>query len=339
MTVLLVDWLGRGGIAQCSQAWVHELVSAGREVVVVTRGDRELAGTDLGLPDQDRGGRIASHLRLVRRAAGAIRELRPSTVVVQNYVLAALEGAVYRAARDVGARLVVVVHDHRHHTRLSGVRFGLDRLLRQADDLVAHSSFVAEAIGRYAGRSVAVIPHPVQLGVLEAPRPVRPLIAPGHRQLAVHFGVLRRAENKGTDLVVALARRGQPGWTFAFGGSGAPRVPGAVTVDRFLEPGELVDLVEGSDATLLPYRFASQSGAVVLAQALGSVPVVTSVGGLPEQVVDGSTGLVVRGAGPDALGRALERLGPDEVASIGAQAKAAAWDEHRRFVQRILAFA
>ncbi len=39
LSVVLVDWLGRGGIAQTSEAWVDELDASGHDVCVVTRGE------------------------------------------------------------------------------------------------------------------------------------------------------------------------------------------------------------------------------------------------------------------------------------------------------------
>ncbi len=36
-SVLMIDWLGRGGIAQCTEAWAIELGGAGHAVTVVTR--------------------------------------------------------------------------------------------------------------------------------------------------------------------------------------------------------------------------------------------------------------------------------------------------------------
>src|SRR5438132_410075 len=66
------------------------------------------------------GGRISAHRAVVRAAVDAIDVHRPSCVVIQNYVLPPLEHAVHRAARRVGARVVVVVHDDRLHTWRAG---------------------------------------------------------------------------------------------------------------------------------------------------------------------------------------------------------------------------
>jgi glycosyltransferase involved in cell wall biosynthesis len=341
VSVLLVDWLGRGGIAQTTEAWVAELRSQGAEVAVATRAGRELAdqpGDVVASPD--RGGAVLSHARLARRAARAIEERRPATVVVQNYVLAPLERPVYRAARSVHARVVVVVHDHRLHSPLAGTRAGLRGALRDADAVVAHTRFVADAVRSYSDRGeVVVVPHPVAVGMLDRPRPPEPPLRAGGtgERLAVHFGVLKRGY-KGTATVAALARGGVPGWRLAALGSGAPTdVPGLVAVPGYVPTGTLVAAVEQADVALLPYTLASQSGAVVLAQVLGTVPVASAVGGIPEQVADGVTGRLIPPGAPIEVWRAvLEELSDDgRRASIAAAAEASVWEGHRRFATAV----
>jgi glycosyltransferase involved in cell wall biosynthesis len=137
--------------------------------------------------------------------------------------------------------------------------------------------------------------------------------------------------------MATLAAEGVDGWAFALAGVGAPSYPGAQSVDRFLEPGELVATVRAADAVLLPYRHATQSGAVVLAQALGTVPVVSAVGGIPEQVEDGVSGLLVEpDAGPAAWRERLALLGDDRLRErLAAQAQAAVWRDHEVFRRAI----
>jgi glycosyltransferase involved in cell wall biosynthesis len=335
---LVVDWLGRAGITQCAEAWADELARDGHEVLLASRAGREL--DDSALPTlltDERGPRLATHRRLVGRTVRAIDELRPTTVVVQNYVVPLMEDAVHRAARRVGARLVVVVHDHRHHGRLAGSRVALTRQLRRADDVVAHSAFVADAIARDHGRRPEVVPLPLLRPMLARSRPSAPVLPASDELTAVHLGVLTRRANKGTDVVVTLAGHGVPGWRFGFLGRGAPSVPGAITLDRFLDAGEVVAALEEADAVLLPYRFASQSGVVVLAQALGCVPIATAVGGLPEQIDDGTTGILLPAGAPvDAWADALRSLDDrDRVTQLTGAARAAVERAHAAFASAV----
>ncbi|MBA2608180.1 MAG: glycosyltransferase family 4 protein [Actinobacteria bacterium] len=340
MSVLLVDWLGRGGIAQTSEAWAIELSKARIKIDVITRAGRELGAGVVKVEGAAGGrGRIGAHRSVVNAAAAAVRERRPEVVVVQNYVLPFLERPLYSAAASVGARVVVVIHDHRLHSVFAGTRVGLRHQLQRADDVVVHTEFVAAAVSRFApGASVKVIPLPVQVGVLAHHGPERPIFeVPDGDRLAVHFGILKR-RYKGTQVVLDAAEAGVDGWSFAVMGVGAPPSGAVLSAPGFLDPGALRSTVEQSSATLLPYRIASQSGAVVLAQALGSVPVASAVGGLPEQISDGETGrLLPAGAPATAWRNALRDMDEPTRMAMAERARAHAWAEHGAFVDAIVA--
>jgi glycosyltransferase involved in cell wall biosynthesis len=336
MRVLLVDWLGRGGIAQTTDAWDRALRGAGIDVAVATRPGRELR-CDLDLdpgPGSERhggpAGALAEHRRLVSATAAAIRAEAPDHVVVQSYVVPILEAPVYAAARAAGVRVTTVVHNAAPHARTSGTTLGLRANLRRSDAVLAHSALVAEQVRRRWGTSAQVLPHPLVRSVLDAERPAQ-VLPPSDRPTAVTFGVLGRGY-KGTGRAVQLARS-SPSWRFALVGRGAPAVEGAVTLDGYVPNGVLARILEESAVALLPYRAATQSGAVVLAQALGAVPVVTAVGGIPEQVDDGRTGRLVPPGAPLARWRdVLTSLeDPAERARLASAARADVEQAHRRF--------
>ena len=224
MSMLLVDWLGRGGIAQISESWVREARHLGLDVTVATRPGRELIADVAPLPAAHA---VLEHRALATAAARAIHERRPALVVVQNYVVPVLEAPVYRAARAVGARLVTVVHDHRMHTTAAGTHHGLTGLLRGADDVLAHSHFVGARLARRLGRPVDVIDIPLSVGMLHHAGPMdgeRPAVA-------IHFGVLKR-KYKGTDVVHRLAAAGVDGWNIVTAG-GDGYVAGLSWLPRF----------------------------------------------------------------------------------------------------------
>lgn len=338
MSVVLVDWLGRGGIAQCSEAWARELEAVGAEVTVATRADRELVnGRRRVVTVEAAAHPILTHRRLVQRAAEVIRESRPAVVVVQNYVLPAIERPVAEAARAVGAELVVVVHDHVPHSVLAGTRLGLVEMLRRSDHVFTHTAMVANAVTALAPAvEVKVIPLPLPLGLLDQVGRSPSLVDKGERALALHFGILKR-RYKGTSAVADLAGEGMPGWAFGLVGVGAPPVEGATSVRRFVSAAELVGTVAASEVSLLPYRFATQSGAVVLAQALGSVVVSTAVGGIPEQVEDGVTGrLLPPEAGPGALRAVFGDLSkPEARLALSTRARAHVYRAHQSFADQV----
>jgi glycosyltransferase involved in cell wall biosynthesis len=336
---LIVDWLGRGGIAQATEAWAIELGAHGHDVEVVTRPGRELgAGAVSVTASAEKGSRLAAHRAVAQRAAEQIRASSPDWVVVQNYVVPPLERPVFAAARAVGAKVAVVVHDQRLHTWRAGTALGLASSLRSADVVVAHSEYVASSV-RHDGRrdDVVVVPLPVPRGMLSCDGTLPEALAErGDARWCGHFGVVRR-RYKGTEVVEQLARNGVDGWRFAILGAGARPGPGFDAVPGFLAPGDLVAAVSATEATIAPYTHATQSAVVVLAHALGSVPVASGVGGIPEQISNGIDGLLVEAdAGIDAWRRALEQLRDDDYRKeLATAGEARAWADHAAFVTRI----
>ena len=190
---------------------------------------------------------------------------------------------------------------------------------RAAGLVVAHSRFVAGSLRQWSGRSdISVVPLPT------------PAIGPGgvpafpasEDATAISFGVMKRGY-KGADVVCDLAAAGVPGWRFAIAGVGAPEDrAGVLAAPSYLSSPDLAATVGTAVAAVLPYRIATQSAAVVLAQHLGVVPIASAVGGIPEQITSGADGLLVPvGASLRDWGVALERVRADE-GSMAAQARA-----------------
>ena len=336
--ILIVDWLGRGGIAHTTGAWAETLLNAGHDVRLATRPGRELDHFPQ-FPHEisRRAGRFAAHAALGRVAARAIAHWRPDMVVVQNFVIPPLERPVWRAAVRAGSHLVYVVHDHRLHSPLAGTRVGLRGALQAADEIWTHSHFVGRGVQDYAGRTTRVVPLPVPPALVRAPVEPRSAVD-GSTRKALHFGVLKRGY-KGTAQVVALARTGVPGWRFQLLGVGAPASePGIETIPRFLQATELTAAVSAADAVLLPYRIATQSASVVLAQALGAIPVASAVGGIPEQIGDGVDGVLMP-IEADLLEwrQALVDLSrdPEAITAMGKAAAERVWEGHRAFTDAV----
>lgn len=75
--------------------------------------------------------------------------------------------------------------------------------------------------------------------------------------------------------------------------------------DCWIEPDKIDGYFLDSDLVVLPYVEASQSGIIPLAQSLGRPVVASAIGGLPEQVSHGSTGLLVPPSDSEALAGAI----------------------------------
>ncbi len=76
-------------------------------------------------------------------------------------------------------------------------------------------------------------------------------------------------------------------------------------VDRYVPNEEVSKFFAATDAVVLPYLSASQSGVAQVAYSFGIPVIATEVGGLPEVVEDGTTGLLVPPEDPGALSDAI----------------------------------
>jgi glycosyltransferase involved in cell wall biosynthesis len=133
------------------------------------------------------------------------------------------------------------------------------------------------------------------------------------------------------EVEAALVIAGQP----AYGVEGADLeqqaerlgIAGSVVIDaRYLPLEEIGSLLRTATVVVFPYRNATASGALQAAYAFGRPVIATAVGGLPEAVDDGRTGLLVPPGDIPALARALVKIlgDPDEASAMGHCGRAAA---------------
>lgn len=79
-------------------------------------------------------------------------------------------------------------------------------------------------------------------------------------------------------------------------------------LNRFIQLEELGTLIKNCEFVVCPYISATQSGVVASVLALGKPLIVTRVGGLPDMIVDGKSGLVIMPNSVDALADSLRTL-------------------------------
>jgi len=87
---------------------------------------------------------------------------------------------------------------------------------------------------------------------------------------------------------------------------------GAVVLTGRISPEEVPRLLQASDFLVLPSYSEGMPQAVLEAMNCGLGVVATQVGGIPEAVIDGETGLLVEPRDAGALGRAMERMITDD---------------------------
>ena len=105
----------------------------------------------------------------------------------------------------------------------------------------------------------------------------------------------------------------------------------AVTLrDEYVPDEVLTAYVRRADVVVLPYRSATQSAVIQLAFGQRTPVITTNVGGLPEAVDDGQTGLTVPPNNPGALAAAIlryfdEEMGPRFAAEIQSRQAQFSW--------------
>jgi glycosyltransferase involved in cell wall biosynthesis len=173
------------------------------------------------------------------------------------------------------------------------LRWAARRLVRRARLVVVASEALAGAASELGARDVRVVPSGVDL-------PGR-VVDPDEPPHALYVG--RLSEEKGV-LELVEAAQGLP-LVVVGDGPLRDRVPEAL---GFVPPAELGPYYEGAALVVCPSRREGYGVVVREAMAHGRPVVASAVGGLPDAVEDGVTGLLVPPRDPTALRGALIRL-------------------------------
>jgi glycosyltransferase involved in cell wall biosynthesis len=291
------------------------------------------------------------------RLARAIGEMRPHVVHTHSFTASATGALACGLARCSAP--VATIHNYPPQTttmrpRRTGERWALGLAVRRASRLIAVSDALrralAEAWPETEGKCVT-IPNGVEIPD-SSPRPAaevrRELGLPAEGPLVGM--VARLAPQKGVAEFVCAARRIGSAWPdahFVLAGDGPLRDDlHGLRAELGLE-GRLHLLGEVESARdligaleVLAVASTSEGSSVVAMEAMAlSRPVVaTAVGGVPEVVLDGETGLLVKPGDPDDLAAAIDTLLRDRerAADMGERGRrrAAAEFDVRRMVER-----
>ena len=93
-----------------------------------------------------------------------------------------------------------------------------------------------------------------------------------------------------------------------------PSLPSAavVVLNRFIKDSEVRAIFQASQAIVLPYLSATQSGVIPLAYSFSRPVICSNVGGLPDMVAEGRTGLMVPAGQVGALAQAMITMARNE---------------------------
>ena len=301
MRLLVWQWGRRGAGPRYGRELAAglRLVPGVQTVLSLSRQAEILEGSDAppcDLPvDTYRGmaGLLLRLLRLPFQVTGLARQiaaLRPDAAICA--MPAPLDLLMAAALHRARVPFAVVIHDaDLHPGDIHAWQMVLQRrLARRANAVVALSGHVA---GRLREQGLAP-GHKLIFSTLPpmpfGPRPPPPR-AHGGRLRLLCFG--RLLPYKGLDLLAEamalLGPRDDLELRVIGNGPQSPvldqlrALPGVTVENRWVPEGEVAEILAWSDALVLPYREASQSGVAAAALAARRVVVATSVGGIAEQ--------------------------------------------------------
>jgi glycosyltransferase involved in cell wall biosynthesis len=375
---MLIDVLGpvwpwRGGIAHHTTRMAHALREEGHDVRLLNYSRLYPEALFPGTSQRDEDPRSAFRVNALplvdsldprswRRTVRAIRQRGTQRLVIAWWhpFFAPSLGAIAAGARRAGIDVTWICHNVLPHERKPWDG-PLTRLaLGQGTRWLVHAAVEADRLRTLLPRALATVhPHPVY-DLFTPPAPLdrrearRTLGLPEDAPVALFFGLIR--PYKGVDLLLEaldlLPDRDAPPWHTwiageCYGGEDTLRArharlrhPDRVHLElRYLANDEVALRMAAADVVVLPYRHATQSGIVQVAYACRRPVITTRVGGLPEVVDDGVSGLLVAPEDPGALAAALQRfagqkLGPALEEGAARVVRRMQWDSYAREVAR-----
>jgi glycosyltransferase involved in cell wall biosynthesis len=241
-------------------------------------------------------------------------------------------------------RLLFICHNVLPHEKSIIDKLALRVALSPGDGYIVHSQHDAEQLlAQFPEAKVRVTPLPTYAALAIPGKNKLPVEIPADRPLLLFCGFVRHY--KGLDVLLeamprVLAERDVhllAAGEFWDGIEPYQKqikdldIGEAVTLlDRYLTNEELIACVDAADVVVLPYRTATQSAIVQVAFGRGRPVITTDVGGLPEVVENGKTGLVVAAGNPEALAESIncffdEDLGPRFESNIQKNAARFGW--------------
>ncbi len=280
---------------------------------------------------------IAAHFYNWYKFYRYIQRDRPEIVHIQP-LFYLVDWFMLRFLKRTGITLVITVHDvvpHKFYTQhfvwLELVI--LQYIYNKADKLIVHAETNKEqllASFSIDESKVIVIPHGEYslhaisqeisetkarsiLGLDEGQRPI------------LFFGFIRKIKGIGTlleafdnvaetfpNIVLIIAGSVIQGESFAEHRQVISRMKHKSQVKcfiKYVEHEEIAVFFTSADIVVVPYlEFSSQSGVLHLAQGFGKAVIGTDVGGIPEAIEDGKTGLVVPAGDVEGLAKAMSYL-------------------------------
>lgn len=250
------------------------------------------------------------------KAARRIRQSAPDLVIIPvwTFFVAPCLGAIARILRSKGIEVVALVHNAADHDSAPWKDFLLRFQLREADRYVTHNNSLADAI-RVSNQNaeITVSPHPIYDDYPSAKGTL-----PQQRGLELlFFGLIR--PYKGLDIALeALAQSKRNDVRLSIVGefwSGKRETNALIErlglrdrvdmVARYVRDDEAAEYFHRADAVLAPYRSATGSGVIALAQHYRRPVIGSDVAGLREAIRHKETGWIIPNGDEAALAQII----------------------------------
>jgi glycosyltransferase involved in cell wall biosynthesis len=265
-----------------------------------------------------------------RRAVQAIAGFAPDFVLIPWWTVfwAGCFSYIAGALRRRGIPVRFLCHNVADHEAAGWKTRAARHVLSKGESFIVHSAAERTVLqSLIPGARTAVHPHPVYT---QFPDPAHALPRRARIEL-LFFGLIRpykglpvlidaMARLKDQDLFLTVAGEF---WTAKEDTLGHIERSGTVdrieVIDRYVSDGEAADLFARADFAVLPYLSATGSGVVPLAYRYDTPVIASRVGGLPDVVAEGKTGILVEPGSPENLADALASLTPEKAQAMASE--------------------
>lgn len=298
------------------QRWVRGLTQRGYEVKVVSLGGEPLDGIETCiLPRHSKG----SYLCHASQAAREARAFKPHLVHVHYAAGFGLWGLRLRFTPTIVSVWGADIMDFPSNRLFRAL---IKRVLHQATHITATSNLLKKVVLQLtpdSDRKITVIPF----GVIVPPEIVRPPLSP---PVKVCFLKTHRPKYGPDILLRALAQVKEvvPEITLSIAGEGGltqrlKQMTSELNLGEnvrfvgFVPNPEVYTFLRQHHIMVMPSVMDSESFGVAAleASACGRPVIASNVGGVPEVVLDGTTGILVPPKDPDKLAKAIIKLAQD----------------------------
>jgi glycosyltransferase involved in cell wall biosynthesis len=349
--LVLVSGLAPGGAERVVVSLLVRLQRGGLSTPICTvtsRHDGPLAAelTGGGVDRRDLGARRLADPRALVRLVRLLRSKRFDLIHAHGQDATILGAAAARVRRT---RLVITRHvlEEPGDGWRQRARAGLTlRAFRSADTPVAVSRAAAQRLSRLArlpAEAIRVLPNGIDVDAYASPDPERArarlcgeLSIPGDARLVLLPAVLRPGKGHDTLLEALPALEARSGRVrVLLAGAGELEEELRRKAERHADllhflghRTDMPELMAAADLVILPSQAEALPTVLIEAAAAGRPVVATRVGGVPEVVKDGRTGILVPPGDPVALAEAVTSLlnDPERRSAFGERAARVARD-------------